>query len=309
MLRLRRTLAAAAAALLALTIVPAGATEPAPNFGARTIGGVDADPDSPVNQAGTYLEITAPDGQRYLCSGTLITKVHVLTAKHCVYTENTDTQVLETATAYIGLDRFNPADKSTVSASGVKVHPAADLAVLTLDQPANNTTPAKVWGGDVNIEETEFFASGFGTGANSDALWVLGEARIDVTGRQSFTLTGVDDKPQPGYSGYPVGGTRITQGDSGGPLHNYHQVLGVNSGVAPQAPHGMSFVPTQDYGAWIDSVAPGSVEGPREGAAAPLDLPAEDRVPAPLSGPSPAEAIPSLVAAVQSRVSDLLGLN
>ena len=308
MLRLRRTLAAAAAALLALTIFPAGATEPAPNFGARTIGGVDADPDSPVNQAGTYLEISDPTDQDYLCSGTLITDVHVLTAKHCVYTENTDTQVLETATAYIGLDRFEPTDKSTISASGVKVHPTADLAVLTLDQPASNTTPAKVWGGDVDIAETDFYASGFGTGANSDALWVLGEARIDVTHRGSFTLTGVDDEAQPGYSGYPVGGTRITQGDSGGPLHNYHQVLGVNSGVAPQAPHGMSFVPTQDYGAWIDSVAPGSVEGPREGASAPLDLPAEDRVPAPLSGPSPAEAIPSLVAAVQSRVSDFLGL-
>ncbi len=296
MLRLRRTLAAAAAALLALTIVPAGATEPAPNFGARTIGGVDADPDSPVNQAGTYLEIDVPGTNGYICSGTLITEIHVLTAKHCVYTENDKQQIMESATAYIGLDRFDPADKSTISASGVNVHSAADLAVLTLDEPAVNTTPAKVWGGDVNIEETEFFASGFGTGAANDPLWYMGQAPINVTDRDTFTLAGVDDTVQNGYFGYPMGPARITQGDSGGPLHDYNQVLGVNSGVAFEDPYGMTFIPTQDHAAWIESAAPGSVEGLQEPA------------PAPMSGPSPAAAIPSLVAAVQGQLLSLIGV-
>lgn len=296
MRRLRRTLAAAATALLVLTAVPAGATEHSPHFGARTIGGIDADPDSAVNQAGTYLQIAAPDTNGYVCSGTLITEIHVLTAKHCVYTENDDQQIMDTATASIGLDRFNPADESTISTSGVKVHPTADLAVLELDQPATNTTPAKVWGGDVNIKETKFFASGFGTGASSDPLWRMGEAPINVTGRQSFTLAGVDDTVQNGYFGYPTGPARITQGDSGGPLHDYDQVFGVNSGVAFEDPYGMTFVPTQDHAAWIESAAPGSVEG----------LPGP--VPAPLSGPSPAAKIPSLVAAVQGQLLSLIGM-
>lgn len=296
---LRKATAAAAAALLTLTLTPFGVGEATAQAQFFTIGDTLARSDSTVNNAGTYLMINSPQGASYVCSGTLITEVHVLTAKHCVHDTNTDEQILESATATIGLNRTAPTDTGTVSTDGVAIHPTADLAVLTLDRPVDNTTPAPVLAKEID-DNGYAVASGFGTGDGNMPLEHMGEASIRLRGKQEFRLDGMADTTQVGYFGTPTGNDRITQGDSGGPLHDYNQVIGVNAGVERDFPFTMTFVPTQDYAEWIESVAPGSVEGLPEAAPAPAPA---------LSGPSIPDSIPALVASVQTRVSDLLGID
>lgn len=255
--RLRRAFAAAAAALLTLITVPTGSVALAQPGQSRTIGASNADANSPVNRAGVYLEVTTPQNQRIACSGTLITEIHVLTAKHCVYNTMYKQNLFQEATAFIGLDRTNAEE---IAVTKVTRSPSADLAILTLTEAAD-TTPAQVWGGTVNLD-APFVASGFGTGNNTTPLKRMGESYVNITNTGDYTLREVDATTQTGYFGQPLGNSRITQGDSGGALHNDGYVVAVNSAVyEDEGDFWMIFTPTQQHAAWIQSIAPGSVAG------------------------------------------------
>lgn len=251
-----------------------------------TVGGVTANPDSRVHKAIVFLFTLTPSGSIATCTGTLINRTTVLTARHCV---RDDVTTVGVDNMFVVFDQSTRpiqqfiADASTFAPETVATTwgtyltqrvrsgaswiapsfddvPFGDLALLTLDTPApSSVTPAKVWGG--NIADGDIFAaSGFGpSNPRALALDNLGEAYYYIYHATDYTVSG--RTYDIGYLGLPLGNTRITQGDSGGPLHNYDYIIGVNSaGQSSPTGHAL-FAPTILFADWIEAHAPGSTAG------------------------------------------------
>lgn len=209
-----------------------------------TIGGTDASP-GPVREAAVYIPLHA-DGASNSCTGTLISPIHVLSAKHCFFNTATGTQRFTADEVQVGPQR---ATAQTVGVSTIALHPEADLAVITLDR-AVPTTPAVLSDAHLTVGDhaTVF---GFGTGTFT-ALDTLGEAEVTITevGAIAFQL---DPTPRPGYTALPTTGARAAGGDSGGPVHADGQVYGVVTAGWDSYPHAVLITPVAPYLDWIEA--------------------------------------------------------
>ncbi|KAJ8916287.1 hypothetical protein NQ315_016428 [Exocentrus adspersus] len=226
----------------------------------RITNGKEAVPHSIPFQA--YLVFVAANGSRWLCGGSLISELHVLTAAHCV--ENGVEAIV-----YLGAHniRESETNRLVVQSHRLIVHEdynregiQNDIGIVVLDQPVelneNVNVVALPTSGQVqnSYEGEEVRISGwgrvFGQGSTSPVLLEVNSTVISNTQCKRFFSIVLDS--QLCTSG--LGGVGSCSGDSGGPLVANNALIGVVSYGAAGCPAGYpsAFSRVTSYVDWIE---------------------------------------------------------
>lgn len=202
----------------------------------RIVGGVDAQlGDFPWITALGYKNSKNPDQPKWLCGGSLITDMHVLTAAHCVYNrQDLYLARLGELDLYSDEDGANPVN---IPLAKAKIHedysPTSytnDIAILTL---AYKPTHGGVWPvclpivdpvRSKNFDNFLLYVAGWGSiYFNGPSSAILQKVQLPIwnenTCRNAFSAiksTVIDDRVI--CAGEKLGGQDACQGDSGGPL-------------------------------------------------------------------------------------------
>lgn len=175
---------------------------------------------------------TATGAIRGICSGTMITIQHVLTAGHC-YTDPPQNAPDVVGLAVVVGDTIHDV---VAAAAHPEFNPSIfrsafthDLAVLTLDTPTN-VAPVSVISSQSVQAEDEVTIYGFGI--NEEASNLAEILQQDEPLRAAH-LTVIGSSAQ-GFGGaFALGGTGICSGDSGGPalknVNGKFGIVGINS--------------------------------------------------------------------------------
>ena len=184
----------------------------------KIVNGTECSSDnSPV----VMIVMRASNGDTYLCSGTMLTQTHVLTAAHCFFENITDAVIR--------------AHGRSIPATHVAVHPGVseqqtaifnDVAILTLSSAANLptlplATSTQPRGGDTLGIFGYGVVEGTNEGSSSAGVLRSGEMEVDnVTNDHIFTK----------YNG---DGSNTCFGDSGGPaifeVNGHPAIVGITS--------------------------------------------------------------------------------
>jgi secreted trypsin-like serine protease len=201
---------------------------------ARIVGGVDIDnADAPWQVALMFADVA--DGfNAQFCGGSLIHPQWVLTAAHCVTSDEGVTPAgdLEIGVGITTLSETDPGQRKAVAR--IIVHPQwntqtseHDYALVKLAAPTDAGEPIALWGGRTPPAGTAAFISGWGNVLQQDPDLFAPDEYADVLQGTTINIVG-DADCNAAYSGGingsvmicgGVDGERDTcQGDSGGPL-------------------------------------------------------------------------------------------
>lgn len=270
-LLVRRLTAMLLAAPLSLIAAPTPA-----DISPRIVGGVESD----AAQWPSVVSLKGKFAKTHFCGGTLIAEKWVLTAAHCMFTQQGNALLASEITATVGEYNLNsnlitPATKI----ERIVVHPdynpigeINDIALLKLAQKSasdsitivnlqetasliENMAPARVvgWGSTVAYDA--------GQVVDPDYPNILREVEIPLNTDQQCTASlGENYTNEMLCAGFSEGGKDSCQGDSGGPLMvsgNYGwQQIGIVSWGIGCASAGKQGVYTRIaiYQNWIDSI-------------------------------------------------------
>ncbi|XP_075532115.1 venom peptide isomerase heavy chain-like isoform X2 [Dermacentor variabilis] len=114
-----------------------------------------------------HLELTVLNGSKHGCTGTIITKLHVLTAAHCLHVNGAEVTSIDVIYGHV--DRIRG---KRVKAAKKLAHPnynvvsqVNDIAVIKVERPfpfGNNVRPVCVLLEPVDIANTEALVAGWG---------------------------------------------------------------------------------------------------------------------------------------------------
>ncbi|XP_029944180.1 serine protease 27-like [Salarias fasciatus] len=202
----------------------------------RIVGGQEADPGSWPWQAALYLFDT------FTCGGTLINDHWVLTAAHCLTTED-----LSGAEVLLSLHNISDPgpDVVTVALDEIICHPAYnsftfenDICLLKLSTPVTFSDsiqpiclPTK---GSTFHTGLSSWVTGFGTIDNGNLAEVLQEVNVPIVGNtrcQCYLRDFSEITENMVCAGREAGGKDSCQGDSGGPLMTQTSTSWVEVGV------------------------------------------------------------------------------
>ncbi|MFH8991341.1 S1 family peptidase [Streptomyces sp. NPDC017940] len=175
---------------------------------------------------------------RGMCTSTLVTSRHIMTARHCV--EKSARYTFRIGSTYA------ESGGTTAAAARINLHPSADLAVVTLDRDVSHA-PAKVAN---SYPQTGSNVSVYGWGAtcqqneSSCQSPVLKSATMRMTGTATDSYGGTA-LALSGVNGVAAGG------DSGGPAMVNNVVVGVASTSDRQSRS--QYTATARYVEWIVS--------------------------------------------------------
>lgn len=209
------------------------------------------------------------------CTGTLIDKQWVITAKHCMQASNPDNQH-----AYVsfGIDGSH----ETFSSSSEKVysHPDTDVSLIKLKVPApDSIKPVPLWEGSLgdlkNVSGgTDSESYGWSTYAmdGNDKLTkradnlTYAQGKLDGARIKTTEVNGAFSNNIFTYASTFGDGVKIVEGDSGGPLIVDGKLFGTLTGTlvdksGEQKNVGL-YVPAAEHGDWINETIGSDVVNP-----------------------------------------------
>jgi secreted trypsin-like serine protease len=174
------------------------------------------------------------------CGGTLLNEEYVLTAAHCIGSEDPSEITITAGMHNMELDENTETTRQVRQAQNVTVHPdynedtiKNDLALVRLDRPVDfneNVQPACLPGPDPK-PDSEVVLIGWGvTSTGGELSPVLKQTEVQVVDHCDKIWEGVDDSTQLCFKDKTLTSASC-QGDSGGPALQEHDGQWVVEGV------------------------------------------------------------------------------